>query len=152
LRSDVQTVRDLGDGKYELTIYFWNVSWGKPIYVMSSGVQAYVQVGTAWQKVTLRPVDKMDGSVMEISGKQLYKFDFEARPEKFTELLPHYMHVRFVNNFVVSPSKMPKDDLFERKDNYYVYLKPWNATDSEILKDMKFPGAPHVDSDAAALN
>jgi len=142
LRSDVQTVRNLGDGQYELTIYFWNVSGGKPIYVMSSGVQAYVQVGNAWQEVTLRPVDKMDGSVVEVSGKQLYKFNFEARPERFTELLPHYMHVRFVNNLVVSPSKIPKDDLFERKDSYYVYLKPWNATDSEILKDMKFPGAP----------
>jgi hypothetical protein len=47
LRSDVQAVRDLGDGKYELTLYFWNVAGGKPIYVMSSGVQAYVQIGNA---------------------------------------------------------------------------------------------------------
>src|SRR5262249_32273350 len=30
LRSDVQSVRDLGDGRYELTLYLWNVSGGKP--------------------------------------------------------------------------------------------------------------------------
>jgi hypothetical protein len=52
------------------------------------------------------------------------------------------MHVRFVNNVVVSPSKMQKDDLFERKDSYYIYQKRWNATDIEILTDMKFPGSP----------
>jgi hypothetical protein len=89
----------------------------------------------------MQPVDRVVGSVLEIVGKQLYKFSFEAKPEKFAELLPHYMHVRFVNNVLVSPSRVPQD-LFERKDSYYVYVKPWNADDGAILKDMRFPGAP----------
>ena len=37
---------------------------------------------------------------------------------------------------------MPSDELFERTDSYYIYLKPWNVTDSDILKDTKFDGAP----------
>ena len=30
------------------------------------------------------------------------------------------MHVRFSGTMLVSPSNTPKDDVFERKDNYYV--------------------------------
>jgi ABC-type lipoprotein export system ATPase subunit len=144
LRSDVQSVREFGDGRYELTLYLWNVRGEKPIFVMSSGVQAYVQVGLVWQELKLKPEDAVANSVLEIVGKQPYRYSFEANPAKYTELLPHYMHVRFVNNMLVSPESSPRDDLFERKDNYYVYLKPWNVDDKVILKDVKFDGAPPV--------
>lgn len=144
LRGDVQAVREVGDGRYELTLYLWNVGDGKAIFVLSSGVQAYVQVGTTWQELTLKPIDSSTNSVLEIVGKQPYRYTFEARPAKFTELLPHYMHVRFVNSMLISPHSVPKDDLFERKDNYYVYLKPSDVDDKVILKDVKFDGAPPV--------
>jgi hypothetical protein len=39
---------------------------------------------------------------------------------------------------------MPKDDVFERKDNYYVYLKPFDVADEVVLKRMRFPGKPPV--------
>lgn len=144
LRGDVQGVRELGDGRYELILYLWNVGDGKPIFVLSSGVQAYVQVGSTWQELTLKPLDSSINSVLQIVGKQLYRYTFEARPVKFTELLPHYMHVRFVNSMLISPHSVPKDDLFERKDNYYVYLKPWDVDDKVILKEVKFDGSPPV--------
>src|ERR1700689_2081695 len=32
------------------------------------------------------------------------------------------MHVRFINNMLVSPESTPKDDLFRREDNYYIYF------------------------------
>jgi putative ABC transport system ATP-binding protein/macrolide transport system ATP-binding/permease protein/lipoprotein-releasing system ATP-binding protein len=144
LRGDVQAIRDLGDGHYELTLYLWNTGGGKPIYVMSSGVQAYVQVDTNWEELSLRPADQTANSVLEITGKQMYHYGFEARPSRFAELLPNYMHVRFVSSMLVSPHSTPKDDLFERKDSYYVYLKPWNADDKVILTSMRFDGAPPV--------
>jgi hypothetical protein len=34
---------------------------------------------------------------------------------------------------------------FERTDSYYVFLKPWNVEDREILKTTKFDGAPPLD-------
>jgi hypothetical protein len=43
---------------------------------------------------------------------------------------------------LVSPSSTPKDDVFERRDNYYVYLKPSDVADETILKKMKFSGKP----------
>jgi putative ABC transport system ATP-binding protein/macrolide transport system ATP-binding/permease protein/lipoprotein-releasing system ATP-binding protein len=144
LRGDIDSVRDLGDGRYELTLYLWNIAPARPIYVMSSGVRAYVQVSTMWQEVPLQPADEGATSVLKITGKQLYHYTFEARVPNFAQLLPHYMHVRFANPMLISPQSVPKDDLFERKDNYYVYLKPWNVSDSTILKETKFDGVPPV--------
>jgi hypothetical protein len=54
------------------------------------------------------------------------------------------MHVRFSDAMLVSPSSTPKDDVLERRDNYYVYLKPSDVTDETILKKVKFSGKPPV--------
>ena len=145
LRGDVQSVTDLGDGRYELTTYLQNVGGEQPIYVMSPDLRAYVQVGTVWQEVsmTARPT-KARGGVLKIDGRQTYRYVFDARVRDFTQLLPNYMHVRFSGTMLVSPSSMPKDDVFERKDNYYVYLKPFDVADEVVLKRMRFPGKPPV--------
>jgi ABC-type lipoprotein export system ATPase subunit len=144
LRGDVQSVAELGNGQYELTTYLQNVGDEAPIYVMSPDMRAYVQVGTAWQEVPMQPIDASAGAVRKIEGKHIYRYAFEARVAGFAQLLPNYMHVRFAGDMLVSPSSMPKDDVFERKDNYYVYLKPSNVSDDVILKRMRFPGKPPV--------
>jgi hypothetical protein len=70
--------------------------------------------------------------------KHTYRYVFEARVSNFTQLSPNYMHVRF------SPSSTPRDDVFERKDYYYVYLKPFDVADEIVSKGMKFAGKPPV--------
>jgi len=144
LQSDVQSVADLGDGRYELTVYLLNAGGGDPIYVMLPDMHAYVQVGSVWQEVPLRPADSNVGDVLRIDGKHLYRYLFDARVRDFTQLLPNYMHVRFSDSMLISPSDKPKDDVFERRDNYYVYLKPFDVTDDVALKGMKFAGKPPV--------
>ena len=62
--------------------------------------------------------------------------------DKFTQLLPYYMHVRFTNNMLVSPESTPKDDLFHREDNYYIYLRPDGIDDATIAKSVRFAGPP----------
>ncbi|MFM8860566.1 MAG: ABC transporter ATP-binding protein, partial [Methylocystis sp.] len=74
----------------------------------------------------------------------LYRFTLVTNVEKFTELLPHYMHVRLTNNMLISPESTPKDELFQRNDNYYVYLKPDNISNDTIAKDVHFPSAPPI--------
>jgi ABC-type lipoprotein export system ATPase subunit len=142
LRSDIDSITSLGDHRYEVTIYIENTRQDPPIYVMSPSVQAFVQVGTGWQEAPLTPVAEATAAVLKITGRQLYRFTLEANVDKFTELLPHYMHVRFTNNMLISPESTPKDELFQRNDNYYVYLKPDGVSDEAILKDVHFPGAP----------
>jgi len=142
LRSDIADITSLGDHRYTVVLYLENTKGEPPIYVMSPSVQAFVQVGAAWQEAPLTPVTEATASVLKVTGRQLYKFVLEARVEKFAELLPHYMHVRFSNNMLVSPESAPKDELFQRNDNYFVYLKPDGVDDATILKDVRFPGAP----------
>jgi ABC-type lipoprotein export system ATPase subunit len=144
LQADVQSVSDLGDGRYELAVYLWDVGGDTPIYVMSPDMHAYVQVGNLWQEVPLEPADNSAGGVLKIEGKHIYRYGFDARVKDFTQLLPNYMHVRFSDTMLVSPSSMPKGDVFERKDNFYVYLKPFDVTDELVLKRMRFSGKPPV--------
>lgn len=142
LRSDIESITSLGDHRYEVTIYIENTRQDPPIYVMSPSVQAFVQVGTGWQEAPLTPTAEATAAVLKITGRQLYRFTLETHVDKFTELLPHYMHVRFTNNMLISPESTPKDELFQRNDNYYVYLKPDNVSDEAITKDVHFPGSP----------
>jgi putative ABC transport system ATP-binding protein/macrolide transport system ATP-binding/permease protein/lipoprotein-releasing system ATP-binding protein len=144
LRGDVQSVRDLGDGRYELTTYLQNVAGDRPIYVMSPELRAYIQVGTVWQEVSMAPTDEGARGVLKIEDRQTYRYLFDARVRDFTQLLPNYMHVRFSGTMLISPSGLPKDDVFERKDNYYVYLKPFDVADDVVLKRMRFAGKPPV--------
>ena len=144
LRGEVRAVSDLGDGRYEVTTYLQNVGGGEPIYVMAPDLRAYVQVGTVWQEVTTTPADQSGNGVLRIEGTQTYRYVFDARLRGFTQLMPNYMHVRFSSTMLISPSSMPKDDVFERKDNYYVYLKPFDVPDDVVLKRMRFPGKPPV--------
>jgi hypothetical protein len=127
-----------------LTTYLQNVGGEQPIYVMAPDLRAYVQVGAIWQEVSMRPTEAAANGVMRIEGTQTYRYRFDARVKDFTQLLPNYMHVRFSGTMLVSPSSMPKDDVFERKDNYYVYLKPFDVADEVVLRRMRFPGKPPV--------
>lgn len=144
LQGEVQSVSDLGDGRYQLAVSLSNVRGDQPIYVMSPDMRAYVQVGKIWQEVPLTPTDDGDGGVLKIEGNHIYRYVFEARVRNFTQLLPNYMHVRFADTMLVSASSTPKDDVFERKDNYYVYLKPFDVADDTVLKRTKFAGKPPV--------
>jgi ABC-type lipoprotein export system ATPase subunit len=143
LRGDVQSVTDLGEGRYELTTYLQNVG-GEPIYVMAPDMRAYVQVASLWQELPMTRTDDSASGVIKIEGKRTYRYRFDARVRDFAQLLPNYMHVRFSGSMLVSPSSTPKGDVFERKDNYYVYLKPFDIADDVVLKRLRFSGKPPV--------
>jgi ABC-type lipoprotein export system ATPase subunit len=144
LQGEVQSVTDLGDGRYELAVDLSNATGDEPIYVMSPDMRGYVQVGKVWQELPLKPTNDDASGVLKIEGRHVYRYVFEARVGEFTQLLPNYMHVRFSETMLVSPNSTPKDDVFERKDNYYVYLKPFDVADDVVLRRMKFPGKPPV--------
>jgi hypothetical protein len=142
LKGEIASVVRLGEQHYEVTIYLENTGGEKPIYVMAPNVQAFIQVGSDWQELPLKPAAEAMASVLKVTGKQLYKYILDARADKFTELLPHYMHVRFTNNMLISPESTPHDALFQRNDNYFIYLKPDNVDDAAITKDVRFAGPP----------
>src|SRR5262249_45928664 len=67
LRGDVQSVADLGEGRYELTTYLQNVG-SEPIYVMAPEMRAYVQVASMWQELPLTARDDSASGVTRIEG------------------------------------------------------------------------------------
>jgi len=140
LRADVADLTDELKGAYRLTIYLDNPFPEVPLYVMAPKVQAYVQVGTLWKEVPSRFAAGQEGSVLKLAGRRTFDYLFEPNTKEFEELIFGYMHVRFTNVMLVSQRSQPKDDLVERLDNYYVYLKPHGLSDREILKKNQFPG------------
>ena len=92
----------------------------------------------------MRPANADVAQVLKVTGNQIYKYILEPDVNDFEELLPYYMHVRLSNDMLVSPRSQPKDDIVERDDNYYVYLKPHDTSDNAILSRVKFPGPPPV--------
>jgi hypothetical protein len=144
LQAEVQSVSDFGDGRYEVAVNLWTVSGDMHVFVMSPEMHAYVQVGKAWQEVPLEAADSNASGVAKIDTKQIYRYLFDGRVKDFTQLLPNYMHVRFSQTMLVSLTSRPNGDVFERKDNFYVYLKPFDVVDEVIMKRMKFSGKPPV--------
>ena len=144
LRATVRDVASLGGGGYEISLELWNVKGAQPIYVMSPQVRAYVQVGRQWIEVPLAPVEESAAAVLKITGKQSYRYRLQAKVDDYARLFSQYMHVRFVNTMLVSPHATPSDELFERTDSYYIYLKPDGVSDRDILREARFDGAPPV--------
>ena len=144
LRGDVQSVTDLGDGRYELTTYLQNVG-GSPIYVMSPDLRAYVQVRTVWQEVPMKPIEDAASGVLKIEGKQTYRYLFDARVRDLhAAACPTTCMSAFPARCWSVRAARRSDDVFERKDNYYVYLKPFDIADEVVLKRMRFSGKPPV--------
>ncbi|MFN8656432.1 MAG: ABC transporter ATP-binding protein [Candidatus Obscuribacterales bacterium] len=145
ISADVKDLTMDEGNKYTLTVLLRNTtSDDKPVYVMGPTVRGFVQVGTSWQEVPLKPLDAGAQKVQKITGEKLFRYTLEPDVKNFEQLLPYYMHVRFTNEMLISPSAQPKSDLIERNDSYYVYLKPHDADDAAIETKMKFPGAPPV--------
>jgi lipoprotein-releasing system ATP-binding protein len=94
--------------------------------------------------VPTRVPDGASSGVIELTGRHTYQTIFEPNVEDWTELMPGYMHVRFDSDLLISERSEPTDDIVERNDPYYVYLKPHGADDRSIRERMNYPGTPPV--------
>ena len=80
----------------------------------------------------------------KLADTQTYETVFEPNLKEFTQLIPGYMHIRFESTSLVSGRSEPKDDIVDRRDRYYVYLKPHGADDAALRLRMKYAGDPPV--------
>ncbi|MBI3798883.1 MAG: hypothetical protein HY268_18200 [Deltaproteobacteria bacterium] len=143
MRADVEDLTYGPDRSYLLTLYVQNLEPETSLFVMTPELRAFVQVGLQWQEIPLRSEDNQEGQVMRVTAnKHRFRFQFTPDVQGFEEIFPGYMHVRFTNAMLVSRSATPKNDLIERLDDYYVYLKPHDADDAAILLKTKFVGKP----------
>lgn len=143
LRADIEDVSYKPDGSYEVTVYLQNFAPAKPFYVLGPEIRAFVQFDRTWQPVPAARAEDEHDRVREVrDGRSLVPFSLRIDAGRYDELIPGYFHVRITSVMVVSESAEPTEDLFERTDDYYVYLKPQHLSDDDIRARNKWkPGA-----------
>jgi hypothetical protein len=143
--AEVVNVAYEPDGKaYRLTMKITNVEPGRALYVMQSPVRVFEQAGLSWKEVPSRDPDGRAARVVKLTDPYAFETIFEPNLAEWTELIPGYMHIRFESSALVSERSDPDNDLVDRTDRYYVYLKPHGADDEAIRKRMKYKGDPPV--------
>jgi hypothetical protein len=129
---------------YRLTLTLQNLIPDQPIYVMLSPVRVYEQSGMVWQEVPAQAPKGQSATVIKLTERYTFQTIFEPNAKDWTSVMPGYMHIRFDNNMLISLRSEPEDDIVERNDPSYIYLKPYGADDEAIRKQLKFTGTPPV--------
>jgi hypothetical protein len=129
---------------YRLMMKISNVEPGRPLYVMQSPVRVFEQAGLSWKEVPSWPADGPGVRVIKLTDPSTLESIFEPNLAEWTQLIPGYMHIRFETTSLISQRSDPDDDIIERTDRYYVYLKPHGADDNAIRKRMNYQGDPPV--------
>jgi hypothetical protein len=133
------------DGKsYRLVMSMRNINPTAPLYVMLNPVRVFEQSGLLWKEVPSRAPEDQSWSVVKLTDRYTYQAIFEPNVSGWTELMPGYMHVRIENDMLISRRSEPAEDIVERKNPYYVYLKPHGADDEAIRRRSKYSGQPPV--------
>ena len=111
---------------------------------MQSPVRVFEQSGLSWVEIPSRDAQGEAVRVVKLAGSYTFETIFEPNLKEWTELMPGYMHIRFQTESLISERADPDDDVIERTDRYYVYLKPHGADDDAIRARMKIRGDPPV--------
>jgi hypothetical protein len=129
---------------YRLTTKITKIEPGTSLYVMQSPVRVFEQTGLSWKEVPSRDPDGRSARVIKLAGAYTFETIFAPDLAEWTELIPGYMHIRFETNSLVSERSEPDDDIIDRTDRYYVYLKPHGADNDAIRKRMHTEGDPPI--------
>lgn len=133
------------DGKsYRLTLTLQNLAPQQAIYVMLSPIRVFEQSGLAWHEVPAHAPAGQSTTVVKLTDRYSFQTVFEPNLMDWAELIPGYMHIRFDNNMLISQRSEPENDIVERDDANYVYLKPFGADDAAIRRRMNTSGTPPV--------
>ena len=129
---------------YRVTMTMRNLDPAHPLYVMLSPVRVFEQSGLVWREIPARAPRGGSATVVKLTDTQDYETVFEPNLREFAQLIPGYMHIRFESTSLVSGRGEPEDDIVDRRDRYYVYLKPHGADDAALRQRMKYAGDPPV--------
>ncbi|MGH6841877.1 MAG: hypothetical protein ACREDV_07260, partial [Methylocella sp.] len=133
------------DGKsYRATLNMQNSNPDAPLYVMLIPARVFEQTGMTWREVPSNALSDPSPRVVKLDGARQYTVTFQADVNDWTELIPGYMHMRIQCDMLISRSSEPKDDIVERSNRFYVYLKPQGSDDAAIKRRSNFPGTPPI--------
>jgi len=139
VRTGIDSIRYAGASGYRTRFIIQN-AYDEPIYVMMPTVDAAIQVGPQWAEVpVVQPADdESDGAVVRLVGERSTDRLVSIDRTDYTESIPGYVHLRFTLECIVSPEQDPQEDVGERKEDLFLYLKDYRfATDR-----TRHPGRP----------
>jgi hypothetical protein len=129
---------------YRITLALRNLDPAQPIYVMLNPLRVFAQSGLAWREVPARSADGRGPMVVKLTDGYSFQTVFAPNSGDWTSALPGYLHIRFDNDLLISLRSDPAEDIVERDDPAYVYLKPFGADDAALSKALNFSGTPPV--------
>jgi hypothetical protein len=141
---DIEDAWDIpgADEKYEAVLKIENLA-DETVYATHPEIRAYVQSGIYWTEVPIHDMtDEQHEQIYELEkGVHTYrKIVTINRDIKYTYYQMYgYMHVRFhISMFVVPESVFKEEEVIERVNDVYMYLKPFFISDQDILKQVTF--------------
>ena len=117
-----------------------NLDVTQDLFLLPTNVEIFVQAGTAWSPFPA-VWSLSSQSVVHVDRQRVLTFEFSDLPEKYTELVPGYLHVRINLTYLIANSPQPQYSPLERRDSFFVYLLPINPN-PERLELNHFPGQP----------
>jgi hypothetical protein len=139
LRSDIKDVVYDGD-KYRVTMRYENPFPEDELYIMVPAIRCLVQVGTLWKEVPVQDMGAKTEASSVIKLDHPFTIDklIEVPFRNFEEVLPGYMHVRINSISYVSSKTISKEDIAEKNEDFYIYLKPYYADNTKVAKNYSF--------------
>ena len=139
LRGEVKEVSYAGH-RYRITLKFENAFPEEEMYIMLPQVRCLVQVGTIWKEVPVLDTDAKgaDTGVIKLEGTKLIEKLIEVPFKNYEEVLPGYMHVRLNTVSYVSSNAISRDDIVEKDEDFYIYLRPYDADLGKMAKKYTF--------------
>lgn len=139
LKSDIMDIVYAKD-RYRLTLSYSNPFPSDDLYLMTPSIRCFVQVGTVWKEVPLHdPAGKKEEiSVSKLEKPLAIEKLIEVPFKNFEQVFPGYMHVRVNSIAYVASDAISKEDIAEKNEDFYIYLKPYYADDRELAKKFTF--------------
>ena len=138
LSAELTALERLGQSGYRGTIAVDNLDRLQALYLLPLDVQLYVQQGSRWNPYAAAWSED-SRTVLAVEQPAGLHVDLLDLPQRFTELVPGYMHVRLDVTYAISDRPDPDAVPVERRDSFFVYLLPVNP-DPERIAQNAFPG------------
>ena len=133
LRADIESVRANGQGRVEADLFLQNYDPTRTFFVLGPSLKAFYQADGRWEPIPLEDGSGSAETIREVlPTKNLVPVAFTLLPAKYDELICGYFHIRFTGTMVVSETREATGELFERQDDYYIYLKDPRLTDDQV--------------------
>lgn len=139
LRAEVKEVSYIGH-RYRVVLQFENAFPEEEMYIMLPQIRCLVQVGTLWKEVPVNDLDakRPETGVIKLEGKKLVEKLIEVPFKNYEQVLPGYIHVRLNSVSYVSSDAISRDDIVEKNEDFYIYLRPYDADLGKMAKKYTF--------------